>query len=307
MIAIGVDSVSRAYGERRALDAVSFAVEEREIFGLLGPNGGGKTTLFRVLATMVLPDAGQASILDRDVVRRASEVRRLIGVAFQSPSLDGKLTVTENLTYQGRLYGMGGAALRSRVREMLERVGLPDRARDRVETLSGGLKRRVELAKALLHRPRVLLLDEPSSALDPGARRDLWFQLEALRRDGVTSLVTTHLMEEAARCDRLAILDRGRLVALGAPAALTAEIGGDVLTVDTADPEGLREGVRGRFGIDAPVVGGRLRIERQDGASFLPQLVAAFPDRIASVTLGKPTLEDVFVRKTGHRFRSEPR
>jgi ABC-2 type transport system ATP-binding protein len=300
--AIRVESLSHAYGGRPALGGVSFEVEAGTIFGLLGPNGGGKTTLFRVLATMLVPGAGRAFVLGHDVVRDAAAVRRAIGVVFQSPSLDGKLTVAENLRHQGRLYGMGGARLWERIGEMLRRVGLLDRARERVERLSGGLKRRVELAKGLLHGPKVLLLDEPSTGLDPGARRDLWLYLDALRREGATVLLTTHLMEEADRCDRLAILDRGRLVALGTPTALKAEIGGDVITLDAPDPEMLRESIRGRLGIEATLVAGRLRIERREGAAFVPQLLAAFPGRIASVTVGPPTLEDVFVKKTGHRF-----
>lgn len=302
MTAIRVDALSHAYAGRTALDGVSFEVENGAIFGLLGPNGGGKTTLFRVLATMLVPGAGRAAILGRDVVREAAAVRRAIGVVFQSPSLDGKLTVAENLRHQGRLYGMGGARLRARTAEMLDRVGLLDRARDRVERLSGGLKRRAELAKGLLHGPKVLLLDEPSTGLDPGARRDLWLYLDALRREGATVLLTTHLMEEADRCDRLAILHRGRVVALGTPAALKAEIGGDVITLDAVDPEGLRESLRVRFGVEASFVAGRLRVERGGGAAFVPALLDAFPGRIASVTVGPPTLEDVFVKKTGHRF-----
>ena len=186
---------------------------------------------------------------------------------------------------------------------MLAAVGLQERASDRVETLSGGLRRRAELAKGLLHEPEVLLLDEPSTGLDPGARRDLWTYLRRVREnEGVTALVTTHLMEEAEHCDRLAILDRGRLVALGTPDELKREIGGDVFSLGTTDPDGLCAALREKFGIDAAAVDGRVRFERADGATFLPRLAEALGESIESITLGKPTLEDVFVKKTGHRF-----
>ena len=306
MSAIEVKDVAHDYGARRALDGLSFQVEAGEVFGLLGPNGGGKTTLFRILSTLMAPTAGHARVLGLDTVESPAAVRRKIGVVFQSPSLDRKLTVAENLLYQGALYAMPPRVARERAAAMLQRVGLTDRAGERVEKLSGGLRRRVELAKGLLHAPEVLLLDEPSTGLDPGGRRDLWTYLREIRdKDGVTSLLTTHLMEEAEHCDRLAILDRGRLVALGTPAALRAEIGGDVLTLTTAEPESLRDGLQERFGLEAAVVDGKVRLEHAEGHVLIPQLVEAFSRRIEAVAVGKPTLEDVFVKKTGHRFWSE--
>ena len=209
-----------------------------EIFGLLGPNGSGKTTMFRLLSTLMLPSAGHAIIMGHDAATDPAGVRRHIGVVFQAQSVDGKLSAEENLRHIGHLYGLRGAALKARAGEMLRRVGLADRAKDRVETFSGGMQRRLELAKGLLHRPSVLLLDEPTTGLDPGARRDLWQYLQILRdQERVTILVTTHLMEEAERCDRLAILSHGNLVALGTPAELKQEIGGDVILLDTPDPE----------------------------------------------------------------------
>ena len=238
MNAIEVAALGHDYGSRRALDGVTFSVASGQIFGLLGPNGGGKTTLFRILSTLMAPTDGSARVLGLDTVKQSPEVRRKIGVVFQSPSLDGKLTASENLKHQGHLYGLVGAELEERRVKMLRRVGVEDRRNERVDRLSGGLRRRVELAKGMLHQPEVLLLDEPSTGLDPGARRDLWLYLKEIReQDGVTSLVTTHLMEEAERCDRVAILDHGKLVALGTPDELRAEIGGDVVTLGTADPE----------------------------------------------------------------------
>ena len=288
---------------RRALQGISFSVERGEIFGLLGPNGGGKTTTFHVLSTFLRPTGGRASIFGHDVVQSPGRVREHLGVVFQNASLDKKLTVRENLWHQGHLYGLSGKMLRQRIDEMLRRMVLVDRANDPVEILSGGLRRRVELAKGLLHRPGLLLLDEPSTGLDPGARRDLWDYLEELKtREKLSMVVTTHLMEEAEKCDRVAILSQGCLVALGTPAALKAQIGGDVITLESTDPTALLEKIRQQFGDDPKMVGRQVRLEKDRGHEFIPQLIGAFPGLITSVTLGKPTLEDVFIQKTGHRF-----
>lgn len=301
--AISVERLRQSYGEREALAGVSFEVGRSEIFGLLGPNGSGKTTMFRILSTLVRPSGGTAAIFGYDVAREAAEVRRRIGVVFQRPSIDGKLTVRENLLHHGRLYGLSGAALRARASLMLERLGLTDRARDRVETLSGGLQRRVELAKGLLHEPDLLLLDEPSTGLDPGARRDFNRYLAELRdAEGVTVVLTTHYMEEAERCDRVGILHEGRLVSLGEPHALEASVGGDVIVIQAADLERLQHGIRTRLACEAVIVDGTLRIERPRGHELVRELVEAFPAEIKSVTFGKPTLEDVFIHLTGHRF-----
>ena len=303
MNAVEIRALTHRYGERTALDGVDLDVGESEIFGLLGPNGGGKTTLFRVLCTLLVPTSGTARVCGFDPVTQAMDVRRAIGVVFQSPSLDIKLTARENLRHQGHLYGISDPA---RADAMLKRVGLLDRADEYCEGFSGGMRRRVELAKGMLHNPRMLLLDEPSTGLDPGARRDLWQYLESLRRDdGVTSFLTTHLMEEAEKCDRLALLDEGKLVAVGTPDELKARIGGDVLTVEADDAASLQAAVHERFGIEGQLVDGTLRIEKEEGHRFVPQLIDAFPDRIASVSIGKPTLEDVFVQLTGHRFWTE--
>ncbi|WP_231746704.1 ABC transporter ATP-binding protein [Maioricimonas rarisocia] len=303
--AILVDALNHHYGERQALCDVSFTVATGGIFGLLGPNGGGKTTLFRILGTLLPLQSGRAAVCGHDVASEPAAVRRQLGVTFQSPSLDGKLTVAENLKYQGYLYGLSGASLRSRMDQMLARVGLSDRSRDIVDTLSGGLKRRVEIAKSLLHGPRVLLLDEPSTGLDPGARHDLWRTLQRLRDDGVTVLVTTHLMEEAQRCDRLGILSQGSLVALGEPEELQASVGGDCLTIQSNAPDPLAESIRQQFGLDVQKLGEALRIESGNGHELVRDLVAAFPDQIRAIALGKPTLEDVFIQRTGHRFWEE--
>jgi ABC-2 type transport system ATP-binding protein len=306
---IELRAVTHSYGERKALDALSFTVEPREIFGLLGPNGSGKTTLFRILSTLMVSSGGHARIAGYDVASQAREVRARIGVVFQARSIDLKLTVQENLMHQGHLYGLRGKALGRRIDEVLDRVLLRDRAKDFVETLSGGMQRRVELAKGLIHSPSILLLDEPSTGLDPGARRDLWQYLRTLRdEDGVSVLVTTHLMEEAGHCDRLAILNAGKLVALGHPAELKESIGGDIVTLDThstAEAESLAVHLAARFGIAPTVMGTSLRLEHEGGHRFVTEAIEAFPGTIHGIRVQKPSLEDVFLQRTGHRFWQE--
>lgn len=288
---------------RQALSRVSFDVSPGETFGLLGPNGGGKSTLFRILSTYFPPSSGKALIFGLDASLSLREIRPRLGVVFQNPSLDSKLTVRENMTHQGRLYGLGGSELSKRAGELLERYRLSDRAEELAGSLSGGLRRRVELAKALLHDPELIIMDEPSTGLDPGARKDLWGHLKELKASRkATLMVTTHLMDEAENCDRLALLDSGAVAALGTPQTLKAEISGDVITIESADPEGLKARIHERFGLEASVMDGLLRLEREKGHSFIPQLVEAFPGLIRSVSLSKPSLEDVFLHHTGHRF-----
>jgi ABC-2 type transport system ATP-binding protein len=306
---ISVENLVHRYENRTALNGVSFDVRPAELFGLLGPNGSGKTTLFRILSTLMIPTAGRAVVMGCDAAQDAASLRRQIGVVFQAQSVDGKLTAYENLWHQGHLYGLRGATLKKRVGEILTRVGLADRAKERVETFSGGMQRRIELAKGLLHHPGILLLDEPTTGLDPGARRDLWQYLQMLRdEEHVSVLVTTHLMEEAERCDRLAILNEGDLVALGTPAELKSEIGGDIIMLDAAhDAALLAEHIRTRFQVETTVLGNQVRIEREGGHRFVPDVVEAFPGEIQAISVSKPALEDVFIHRTGHKFWSEER
>lgn len=310
--AVVAEGLSRSYGERRALDHVSLSVARGELFALLGPNGGGKTTLFRILSTLLPPDEGHFLVAGVDAAADPRSVRRKLGVVFQSPSLDRELTVAENLALHGELFGMARVDRERRARSLLTRFGLEGREHDRVGTLSGGLARRVEIAKALLPQPEVLLLDEPSTGLDPIARRSLREILRSLTTEGTTVLVTTHLFDEAGAADRIAILDRGRLVAGGSPVELTAEVGGDVLVLEAgseADARELAAAIGARFGAEAGSVGflgERVRIERPAGHRFLPALVEAFPGRFRSAAFGAPTLEDVFVDRTGHTFDSAP-
>ena len=297
---IEVQDLTHRYGDRVALSKISFEVKPGEIFGLLGPNGGGKSTLFRILSTMMVPSGGRAMVAGHDVEREPAEVRRHVGVVFQTQSLDKALTVQENLRSQGHLHGLSGAVLRERMEYAMQQLGLTDRRKDLVDTLSGGLRRRVEIAKALLHRPQVLLMDEASTGLDPAARRDLSRHVENLRsQEGVTILLTTHILEEADRCDRLVLLHQGNIVAHGTPGELRSRIGGDVVVLEADDTATLAQRIEQRFGLASKVMDGQVRVEIENGHRFITEVVEAFPGAIESVGLHKPTLEDVFLRETG--------
>lgn len=301
--AIDVSHLAHRYGQRQAIRDLTFQVEPGEVFAFLGPNGSGKTTLFRVLSTLIPQQQGDVRILGYHLATDVMPIRLALGVVFQAASVDRKLTVRENIHHQGHLYGLTGHLLGERRDEMLARLGLADRAGDLVETLSGGLRRRVELAKAMLHRPRLLLLDEPSTGLDPGARSDLWNYLNQVRqRDNVTIVLTTHLLDEAERADRIAIMHEGELVDLDTPDALRESVGGDSITIRTADPARLASAIRERFSCESLVLDGGVRLEQPNGHQWTAQLVEAFPDAIESITVGKPTLEDVFIDRTGHQF-----
>ena len=302
--AVAASDVVYRYGDRLALDAVSLTVGPGEILGLLGPNGSGKTTLFRILCTGVPPMSGDVSVFGRDVVSRRDAVRRDLGVVFQNPSLDRELTARENLMHHGHLYGLRGGALRDRIGRALERANLADRADDRTKTFSGGMRRRLELAKAVLHGPRLLLLDEPSTGLDPAARLDWWRVVSGLRdRDGMTVLFTTHLMDEAERCDRLVMLDAGRVIADAPPAQLRESVGGEVVRLSGPDLPLLARKLAAE-GIEAERVEDELRIERPDGRSLVGRLAERYPELIDSAAVGRPTLDDAFVGLTGRRFEA---
>jgi ABC-2 type transport system ATP-binding protein len=303
---VEIDRLSHSYGSFAALRELTLQVRRGEIFSFLGPNGSGKTTLFRILSTLISAPRGHVRMLGRDLAEDRDRLRREIGVVFQSPSLDKQLTAEENLAYQGSLYGMGGRELRERIDHLLEKVGLSDRRGERVERFSGGMRRRVELAKGMLNRPKILLLDEPSTGLDPAARIDLWKYLqEVVSNDGVTVLLTTHLMDEADRSSRLAIMDRGRLAACDTPAKLKERISGDIITLSSGQPAEVARIIGEKFKLATETVDGVVRIERQRGHEFVPQLIESLPGMVESVSVGKPTLEDVFIHATGRFFRDE--
>lgn len=300
MTLVQVESLSYSYGQKKALNKVSFAVSEGELFALVGPNGGGKSTLFRLLSTLQASQDGTIRLFGQEDLLA---IRKLIGVVFQSPALDKKLTVVENLTFQGHLYGLSGDALATRIIEVLTILGVRERRNDKVETLSGGLKRRVEIAKALLHRPKLLILDEPTTGLDPLARKEIWSHLHSLRQtDSLTICLTTHLLDEAESADRVALLDRGHLVALGTPSELRDMVGTDIISMRSEKPQSLKEEIEKRFSTNVELVGEEVRIHRKEAHRFIPELVGALSEKIKSVTVGKPTLEDLFILKTGHHF-----
>ena len=303
---IEVENLSYRYGAKTALLDLSFSVGRGEIFGFLGPNGGGKTTTFKLLSTLFSCKPGQVKMFGLDLAKDKIEIRRRMGIVFQMPALDKQLTVRENMEHQGHLYGIAGAELQKRIDRDLNRLGLKDRAKDKVKTLSGGLQRRVELAKALINNPELMILDEPSTGLDPAARREFWDHLETLRKgQGMTVLVTTHYLEEADRCDRLLILDKGNNVALGAPEELKAQIGGEVLRVKTRDPEAMAQAIATRLKVKTLLLSGLIQIEQPKAHNLVAPLLEAFPSEILSLTIGLPTLEDVFIHKTGRRMTEE--
>ena len=305
-IALGSrDLGSKDLGSRDQDDGgVDLDVSAGEIVALLGPNGSGKTTLFRILCTLLPIQDGTLSIAGIDAATDPLSVRGQIGIVFQSASLDAKLTVDENLACQGALYGLRGEALKQRRDECLASLGLTDRRSDFCGKLSGGLKRRVEVAKGMLHRPKLLLLDEPSTGLDPSARLELWSAIESLAREGVAVLMTTHLLEEAEKANRVVILSDGRKIAEGTPSELRSELGDGVVTVTAQENSGVETILAEQMKLDIQKVHGEYRIKTDSPVTLIPALIETLGDRAESISIGKPSLEDVFVSRTGQRFES---
>lgn len=302
--AVELSKLGYEYPGRTVLDLAELSVPAGCIYGFLGPNGSGKTTLFSILATLKQPSRGSARVYGFDPVTQAADVRQSIGVAFQHPAIDKHLTCEENLIHHGRLYGLESRVIRTRVGEVLSQFDLADRRNERAGTLSGGLLRRLELAKALLHSPPVLLLDEPATGLDPAARFRLWEDLKQLQATSrVTIVLTTHLMDEADRCNRLAILHEGRVVSEGAPDELKKSIGTEIIQIEANDAVSLARAIRDRFGIMPRLTLGTLRLERPDAHKLVPDLAEAFGESIRSIQVSKPSLEDVFLRATGSEFK----
>ena len=298
-----VEELLHSYGDHVALDGVDLSIRSGEIYALLGPNGSGKTTLFRLLCTLMPIQRGRVTIDGIDSATDPLGVRCRIGIVFQSPSLDIKLTVDENIACQGALYGIQGNALATRRDALLEQFRLTDRRNDFCETLSGGLKRRVELVKGMLHRPKLLLLDEPSTGLDPAARLDLWDSIRTMADEGITILMTTHLLEEADKADRVGIMADGRIIGEGSPADLRSELGQSVVTIESNEPSTVESILREDLDLVFKRVHQQFRIHSESAASLVPVLAEKLGDRAESISIGKPSLEDVFIAKTGQRFR----
>ncbi|MHB8571748.1 MAG: ATP-binding cassette domain-containing protein [Candidatus Dormibacteria bacterium] len=294
------------YGQVRAVDGLDLDVTPGEIFGFLGPNGAGKSTTIGMLSTLVRPTSGSALIGGVDVTRDPGGVRARIGMVFQDPSLDGQLTARENLEFHAFLYGLPRDVRRERIAAALAIVDLTERASSQVLTFSGGMKRRLEIARGMLHYPQVLFLDEPTLGLDPQTRASIWTYLKQLRAsEGTTIFMTTHYMDEAEFCDRIAIIDRGVIVALGTPEELRSLVGGDVVTVVTDDNQAAAAEIQRAFQLDAAVTGNALTLEVDSGASFVPQLMQALTMPVATVAVARPTLDAVFIKLTGRAIRDE--
>jgi len=309
MAVIEVNQLVKKFRELTAVDQVSFDVEEGEIFGFLGPNGAGKTTTINILCTLLKPTAGRARVNGYDVIRQPELVRRSIGLVFQEPSLDEQLTAQENLDFHATLYDVPGSAKAGRIEEALKMVELYDRRNHLVRDFSGGMKRRLELARGLIHYPKVLFLDEPTLGLDPQTRSRIWEYILHLReREGITIFLTTHYMDEAENAHRIGVIDYGRIVALDTPERLKDLVGGDIITLRTANDEMAAREIEERFGLS---VNGRqdeqegLWLEVPKGEEFIPLLVSKLETPIVAVSLRRPTLDDVFLKLTGRQIREE--
>jgi ABC-2 type transport system ATP-binding protein len=302
--AVTVDGLTKRFGDLEAVRGVDFTVATGEIFGFLGPNGAGKSTTINMLCTLTTPTAGRATVAGYNVVGERDEVRRNIGLVFQDPTVDGYLTGEQNLRFHAELYGVSRAETGDRMRQVLEMVGLWDRRGDRVQTYSGGMKRRLEIARGLLHSPRVLFLDEPTVGLDPQTRKSIWDYIQQLKlSQDITIFMTTHYMDEAEYCDRIAIIDSGRIVALDTPQALKANVGKDRVQIETADDKSAIAALKGTFDLDAAVHEGAITFAVPSGEEFVPRLFAELGVPIRSVRVSRPTLDDVFMSYTGTTIR----
>ena len=302
--AIAVSELSKSFGSVDAVKGVDFHVETGEVFGFLGPNGAGKSTTINMLCTLLRPTGGRATVAGHDVVSERDAVRRNIGLVFQDPTLDGYLTAEQNLQMHAELYGVDVGLVAPRMREVLQMVGLWERRAAQVMTFSGGMRRRLEIARGLMHSPRVLFLDEPTIGLDPQTRSSIWRYIAELKeREGITIFMTTHYMDEAEFCDRIAIMDQGSIVALDSPAELKAGVGADRIRIRTDDNDAAIAALDDVFAIEASVSEGSVTFAVPDGEQFVPRLFAELGVSIKEVSVARPTLDDVFMSFTGSSIR----
>jgi ABC-2 type transport system ATP-binding protein len=302
--AISVRDLTKQYGQVEAVRGIDFDVARGETFGFLGPNGAGKSTTISILCTLINPTSGQALVAGHDVVRERDTVRRNIGLVFQDTTLDTYLTAEQNLRFHADLYGVPRAAVGPRMRQVLEMVGLWDRRDSLVSTYSGGMQRRLEIARGLLHAPHVLFLDEPTVGLDPQTRSSIWRYINDLKqREDITIFLTTHYMDEAENCDRIAIIDHGKIVAIDTPEALKASVGKDRVQISTADDDKAIANLRDRFGLEASVHEGLVTFSVESGEEFVPRLFSELDVPIRSVHVSRPSLDDVFMSYTGRTIR----
>jgi ABC-2 type transport system ATP-binding protein len=302
--AVAVEGLVKRYDEVEAVRGIEFEVQGGEIFGFLGPNGAGKSTTINMLCTLVRPSAGSAQVAGHDVVSERDDVRRNIGLVFQDTTLDGYLTAEQNLRLHAELYGVPREAVGPRMQQVMEMVGLWERRGSLVNTFSGGMKRRLEIARGLLHSPRVLFLDEPTVGLDPQTRSSIWSYIRELKsREDITIFLTTHYMDEAEYCDRIAIMDQGRIIVLDTPEALKASVGKDRVQIQTDDDEAAITSLREHFAIEATVAEGMVTFGVAEGEHFVPRLFAELGQPIRSVNVSRPSLDDVFMSYTGTTIR----
>lgn len=303
---ITVENLVRKFGAITAVDGVSFEVEEGTIFGFLGPNGAGKTTTISILCTLLSPTSGTARIDGHDCMKESAAVRNKIGIVFQDTTLDKELTAYENLLFHSYLYSVPPKERRARIEDALNFIGLYDRRDDQVKKFSGGMKRRLEVARGIIHRPKILFLDEPTLGLDPQGRASLWEFIGKLpEKHGVTVFMTTHYMDEAEICNRIAIIDRGKIIALGSPEELKKMVGGDVIYLKTTDNANAVIELKKTMGIDAEERNGEIFIAAIKGEACIPKLISALADKVVSVRLQRPTINDVFLKLTGKAIRPE--
>lgn len=303
---IRVENLVKKYGQLVAVDHISFDVAPGEIFGFLGPNGAGKTTTINILCTLARPTSGKATLNGYDVVHQQNQVRHSIGLVFQDSSLDDRLTGMHNLSFHAMVYNVPAAVRRQRIERVLKMVDLWEKRNNFVRTYSGGMKRRLELARGLLHYPKVLFLDEPTLGLDPQTRNHIWeYVLQLQKQEGTTVFLTTHYMDEAEKASRIAIIDRGRLVAMDSPANLKRLVGKDIVTVRTDDNRKAAEEIKIRYGADTRIDGDQLTFTVDNGEEFMPVFIREFGVRIAGISLRRPTLEDVFLKLTGREIRDK--
>jgi ABC-2 type transport system ATP-binding protein len=301
---IEVTELSKHFGGLVAVDSISFQVNEGEIFGFLGPNGAGKTTTISMLCTLLTPSSGHAVLCGNDVIRQRSEVRHCIGLVFQDSTLDEYLTAEQNLRFHAYAYNIPKDTREKRISELLELVELSDRRRSKVRTFSGGMKRRLEIARGLLHSPRVLFLDEPTLGLDPQTRRHIWdFVLELRRQHHLTIFLTTHYMDEAENCDRIGVIDSGHIIALDTPEKLKDSLGGDVVTIIAEDNQAAAGELKEKFTLAPEIQDGHITFSIPHGEMFLPRLIQNFQSPLVSIGIHRPTLDDVFLKLTGRAIR----
>jgi ABC-2 type transport system ATP-binding protein len=302
--AVAVSGLTKRYGDVEAVRGIDLRIEPGETFGFLGPNGAGKSTTISMLCTLIAPSGGRAEVGGFDVVRQRDDVRRNIGLVFQDPTLDGYLTAERNLRLHAELYGIPRTLVDGRLRQVLDMVGLWDRRKSKVSTFSGGMRRRLEIARGLMHSPRVLFLDEPTVGLDPQTRSSIWTYIRELKQaEDITIFLTTHYMDEAEYCDRIAIMDSGRIIALDTPEALKASVGADRVQIRTDDDPAAIAALAEHFGVAARMAEGAVTFPVEQGEAFVPRLFAELPVPIRSVNVARPTLDDVFMSYTGTTIR----